>query len=454
MRLPACFFAFIGLLFSLHMFAHVDPDLFFHIKEGEKLIEQGRFPLTEEFSFTAPGKAMVATEWLADAEIYPIFRAFGYGGLVFVHTLLFLAALIVLFHFLKGDVPEPVRYLLVSLAAFALINFVAVRAHVFTILFWALSLLWIKRWEEGRRWAPWAMAVSLLFWVNVHGGFMAGWTVLGAVCLLSFRHSRKAADLAPWALGTFLCFLHPNGPTAFVYPVWFMVLPPAGRSIILEWMPLDFSELSATPYLLILAALCLVGVGALRRKFPWAALTLVLLLLAIRGRKLLPLFSFTAIAALGLSLRQAPLKKWQVRLCAAGALAVLLALSALEAGFARGKPWRDWEGSYPKVAAEFFAGHYAGRRLFHDYSWGCYLIYKLAPNTKVFVDGRLDPYWPILGEYSVIMEGRPGWQALLDGWAIEAVLVSPGVALARLLQDDRRWQNVYSDPKAVLFIRR
>lgn len=454
MRLPASFFAFLGLLFSLHMFAHVDPDLFFHIKEGEKLIEQGRFPLTEEFSFTAPGKAMVATEWLAHAEIYSIFQAFGYSGLVFVHTLLFLAALVVLFHFLKGDVPEPTRYFLVSLAAFALLNFVAVRAHVFTILFMSLFLLWIRRWEEGKRWAPWAMAGSLLFWVNVHGGFMAGWGMLLLVCLLSFKQSRKTSDLAPIALGTFLCFLHPNGPTAFVYPLWFMVLPPDGRSIILEWMPLDFAQASATPYLLILGVLCLVGLGGLRRKFPWAALTLGLLLLSLRGRKLLPLFSLTAIAALGLSLRQTALKKWQTRLSAVGAVAVLLALSALEVGFARGKPWRDWEGAYPKAAAEFFAGHYAGRRLFHDYSWGCYLIYKLAPATKVFIDGRLDPYWSLLGDYSVMMEGRPGWRALLDSWAIEAALVSPNTPLAQLLGEDRRWRSVYRDPKAVLYIRK
>lgn len=453
--LPAAFFASVGALFALHMFAYVDPDLFFHLKEGEKLILQGRFPVFEEFSFTAPGKAMVAIEWLADAEMYLVFRASGYAGLVVFHTLLFLAALAVLFRFLRDDVGPEARYLLVSLAAFALLNFVGVRAHVFTILFMSLYLLWAKLWEEGRRWAPWAMAAGLLLWVNLHGGFMLGWVLLGLVCLLEFRQTLRLADLTPWASGTLLCFVHPNGAAAFVYPIWFMALPPSGRSMIIEWKPLDFSQLCASPYLLILGALCWAGLEIQRRKFPWALLTLLLMVLALRSRKLLSVFSLTALAVAGLRLRQATLQGWQSRLCATGALSILLAMGCLEWSFARDRPWRDWESNYPKAAVEFFASRYPGRRLFHTYTWGGYLIYKLAPGTKVFIDGRLDPYWSLLaGDYNDIMEGRPGWKETLDAWGIEAALLPPTTRPAHRLNEDPRWQPVYSDEKAVLFLRR
>jgi hypothetical protein len=448
------FFCLLGVFFAVHMFAHVDPDLFFHVKEGEKLLRQGRFPVVEEFSFTVLGKAMVATEWLAEAGMSLVFRAGGYAGLVAFHTLLFLASLAVLWRFLRDDVAPPMRYLLLSMAAFAFLNFVAVRVHAFTIFFFSLYLFWARLWEEGCRWAPWAMTAGLLLWANLHGGFMLGWIILGLVCLLRFKETFKSADLAPWAAGTLLCFVHPNGATAFVYPIWFMALPPAGRSLILEWKPLDFAQLSASPYLLIIGGLCWAGLRVQRRKFPWTALTLVLLVMALRSRKLLPLFSLTALAALGLRLRGTALKIWQRRLCAAGALGLLLTMGCLELGFARARPWRDWENGYPKAAAEFFDARYSGRRLFHFYDWGGYLIYKLAPKTKVFIDGRLDPYWTLLaGDYTELIEARPDWKRLLDAYAIEAALLPPTTRLAHALNEDPRWRAAYGDGKAVLFIR-
>lgn len=450
------FFCILGVLFALHMFAHVDPDLFFHIKEGEKLVLTRRFPLVEEFSFTAAGKAMVATEWLAQAGMYLIERAFGYMGLVIVHTLLFLAALAVLFYLLRGAVASPPLYLLISLTAFSFLNFVAVRVHVFTILMVSIYLLWAKLWEEGRRWAPWAMAAGLLLWVNLHGGFMLGWAILGLVCLLRFKETLRLSELSAWAAGTLLCFIHPNGATAFVYPIWFMAFPPAGRAMILEWKPLDFGQPSAWPYLLILAGLCWAGLAPLgRRKFPWAWLTLLLLALSLKNRKLLPLFSLAAAASLGLRLGATPLKPWPRRFCLAATLCLLLVIGLLEKSFARGRPWRDWESSYPKNAVSFLAARYPGRRLFHPYHWGGYLIYKLAPGTKIFIDGRLDPYWALLaGPYNDVMEGRAGWKKVLDDYGVEAALLPASARPSHGLNEDPLWKAVYADAKAVLFIRR
>ena len=274
------------------MFARADPDLFWHIKEGEKLVMSGRFPVVEEFSLTAAGKSMVAGEWLADLEIFLIYRTAGYAGLVCFHTVLFVAALIILFVFLRDELPPALRYLLVAMTAFAFINFIAVRVHVYTILFVAVYLLWARLWEEGRRWPPWAMAAGLALWVNLHGGFMVGWVILGLLCLVRAYESRRAADLAPWAAGTLACCLHPNGVTGFIYPVWFMAgAPSSSRSMILELMPIDFGQASASPYILILVMLCWFGLGGIRRRFPWAVLALVMLAISLHNRKMLPLLS-------------------------------------------------------------------------------------------------------------------------------------------------------------------
>jgi hypothetical protein len=241
-------------LFFARMLVRVDPDVFFHLKEGGRVLSERRLPLVEEYSYTRAGKAMVATEWLSGAAFAAVFRAGGYRALAALNALLLAAALgLMTLVWDEGGPPEALRALILALAAFAFLNFGLAKVQNFTFFFFALFLYWVRLWERGRRWTPWAMAAALVPWVNLHGGFMLGWVLLGGVCGRDFLDSRRIRELAPWALGTFACFVHPNGAAAFVYPIWFFFAAPAGRALILEWRALG-PAWSAAPYVLLLAA--------------------------------------------------------------------------------------------------------------------------------------------------------------------------------------------------------
>src|SRR6185312_16094318 len=203
--------ALTAALFCARMLVRVDPDVFFHLKEGARVLTQGRLPLVEDYSYTRAGKPMIATEWLSGAVFAAVFRAGGYPALAAFNALL-LAAALWLMTFVWGDdgPPEPLRALLAALAAFAFLNFALAKVQNFTFFFFALYLYWARLWERGRRWAPWAMAAGLAPWVNLHGGFLLGWVLLAGVCGRDFLDSRRPGALAPWAAGTFACFLHPN----------------------------------------------------------------------------------------------------------------------------------------------------------------------------------------------------------------------------------------------------
>ena len=176
--LPALFFAAWGAVFSVKILAEVDPDLFFHLKEGQRIVRDGRFPLHEEYSFTAKGRDMVATEWIPQAAGWVLFDAAGYPGVAFFHALLLLASLIALYRATGSALPGELRILLIALAAFGYMNFCAARVQAYTFLLFSLFLLWTRAWEEGSEAAPWAMAVALGFWANMLGVFMAGWFLL------------------------------------------------------------------------------------------------------------------------------------------------------------------------------------------------------------------------------------------------------------------------------------
>jgi hypothetical protein len=459
-RVPwtALVLAAVAALFFARMRVHVDPDLFFHLKEGGRVLAEGRLPLVEDYSYTRAGKAMVATEWLSGAAFAALFRAGGYPAVAAFNALLLAAALWLMTRVWDEDgPPEALRALLVALAAFAFLNFALAKVQNFTFFFFALFLYWARLWERGRRWAPWAMAAALLPWVNLHGGFLLGWILLGGVSGMDLLKTRRPRALAPWILGTIACFAHPNGATALAYPLWFFFAAPAGRALILEWRPLA-PAWSATPYAFLLAAFLAARTDRLRSRFPWIALVFVFFVLGLRARKMLPFFALGAGAAMGLAWARAVPGRAASRLCLAGALALLLAIGAVEAGEARALaplgPASDIEREYPRVAAEKAAALYPGRRLFHPYDWGGYLVYKVAPGVPVFIDGRLDPYWTLIPDYESLIQARPGWRELADAYGIETALLPPGSPLAKALGADPGWKAVGDDGRAVLFARR
>jgi hypothetical protein len=74
--------------------------------------------------------------------------------------------------------------------------------------------------------------------------------------------------------------------------------------------------------------------------------------------------------------------------------------------------------------------------LLNEYDWGGYLIYR-APERKVFVDGRLFPFYPaVLRDYRDAVELRPNWKDVLAKYDVREVLLMPGKPLAVVLRED------------------
>ena len=272
--------------------------------------------------------------------------------------------------------------------------------------------------------------------------------------MIEFREEKRPVALAPWAAGTFACFLHPNGAMAFVYPIWFVFAAPAGRSLIVEWRPVPLAW-SALPYIFILAGALYSRIDRLRSRFPWAFLGFVFLVMGLRSRKMMPYFALVECAAAGIALAGTVMNGSMKKCMHAGALIVLTAVAAVEISEARALSSygriADWEREYPREAVQHFIERDSGKRLFHAYEWGGYLTYKLPPGNKVFIDGRLDPYWTLLPDYEALMHASPGWEKLAGEYGIEAALLPPASLLARALDRDPSWKAVGSDGRATLF---
>jgi hypothetical protein len=88
-------------------------------------------------------------------------------------------------------------------------------------------------------------------------------------------------------------------------------------------------------------------------------------------------------------------------------------------------------------------------------SWGGYLIYRLYPQTKIFVDDRHDLYGQeFLKDYLKAMRLTPDWDKFLNEKRVNWVLVPAESSLANMLEVTSGWNVVYRDGTAVLFERK
>jgi hypothetical protein len=137
------------------------------------------------------------------------------------------------------------------------------------------------------------------------------------------------------------------------------------------------------------------------------------------------------------------------------AVVVLIAVFALVkwVSLARNQNEREAE-QFPQAAIAFLQASGPSQRLFVYYDWGGYVIWKLYPESRVFVDGRADLYGDdLLRQFKTAVQLRNGWRQVLDGWRVEVLLLPQSCALAQALVLDSTWHTAFRDSQAILLIR-
>jgi hypothetical protein len=91
-------------------------------------------------------------------------------------------------------------------------------------------------------------------------------------------------------------------------------------------------------------------------------------------------------------------------------------------------------------------------RIFTEDQWGDYLIWRLYPADKVFVDGRSDFYGTAFEEkYTDVLNVKYNWERILSGFDVDTILLPPNAALSGALKESSHWRLVYDDGVALIF---
>jgi len=112
-------------------------------------------------------------------------------------------------------------------------------------------------------------------------------------------------------------------------------------------------------------------------------------------------------------------------------------------------------GDYPVGAVAFMRQHGLRGNILGEFGWGQYLIWQLAPGSKVFVDGRYDSVYPesIVNQYLDFYFGNVRARQTLDAYPHDFVLLPVKAAGRAVTASAPAWRLIYRDRTAVLFAR-
>ncbi|MEP6719009.1 MAG: hypothetical protein ABJB21_07695 [bacterium] len=481
-------FVFMLVIFTIAARPITDPDFWWHLKTGQYLVETRSIPHTDIFSTVRLGSEWIAHEWGSEIFMYAIYRALGYGGLIIAFAMLIAMCFWIAYRRCQKHAPHPyVAGFAVILGAIATLPTWGVRPQIFSIFFASIFLGILDSYSHNQKnRAIWWLVPLLIVWTNMHAGFAVGiafimLTMFGVVLdgLLLRRQAIAGIFRALRPIGVVLigCIVavcvNPNGVRLFAYP-FETLRSRTMMKYIQEWRSPDFHE----PMFQALSLMILLTFSALALSKKRARPSEILLLIAtgwmtLRSSRNMPFFVLAAMPLLAehswtwiTSHRWGQWLKKPEEVAAETKVRLKLVLNVLllviaPLGLVTLRVQRTLASQsatevkeYPSAAVDFLQANQLAQPIFNEYAWGGYLIWRLHPEYKVYIDGRADVYGDsMIDEFLDIHEGNPTWRQQLNQRGIRTVLVKPDVPLASLLREDREWHNVFEDKQAVIFVR-
>ena len=460
-----------------------DPDLWGHVRFGQAVLSMRHLVLHDPYSYSAAGHYWNNHEWLSEVLMAAIFNHAGVFGLI----LLKLACSAVVILGLAAAIAETGSSTLVQFAV--LIGSAVVvkpqlqfRPQSFTFALLAVLIYLLTRDAYRRTGRLWLAIPILALWANLHGGFIMGIAALGTYSAVSGlqdaiagRGYRRATSLAAITCASIVATLL----TPYGFATWETVghalSNPYTRLVIEEWQPLGSAAIAHWQKGEFLISNYDIGIAMMAvtvltwaltieaQDLPLFAIALVMAIAAFISTRNLPIAMIALAAPLARHFPRAwqwlvPVKESPRPPQRSGLVnqAILIALSIVifaENGFfSRSLISPDF---YPVSACAFMRQHHQHGNILSTFEWGEYLIWNMAPESKVFIDGRYDTVFPyeIIYKFALFNFNLPGGDAVLSEFPNDFVLIKPGSGSRKLMDARTDWKLIYTDASSRLYAR-
>ena len=464
---------FVGLLIAVWLIGpslfSADGDLGRHITIGTYMIENRNIPTRDIFSHTMTGERLVPHEWLAQVALASAHALMGLSGDVVLAAILIATTFTLTYReMIRRNVSQILALVITILAAFASSLHWIARPHLFTFL---LLAIWSYQLEYNSR-KVWLFPIIMLIWANTHGAFIAGFVIWGAhmagwVWDLLQKQSTIQAGWHLFIIGIasfVVTLINPAG-----WHLWGTSVGYFGSQFLIdqtvEYKSPNFHNWSTWSFLAML------GLSLIMLSFRGRLRTHEALLLAgwtamsLYSARNIPLFAIITAPYLAQlihpvieeasMLRRLDQTITSVEKNLRGtfypALATILLIGAsIVPG--QSNNINDFDPNrFPVSAVDWLHAHPQDGKMFNNFIWGGYLLYRLWPQQLVFIDGQTDFYGEALSrEYIQVSLLQTGWENILKKHEVSWVIVQSDKPLVNGLREQLRWEIIYRDDTATI----
>ncbi len=483
---------FLIIISSLYLLSHItECDFFWHLKTGEWIWQHKSLPSEDPFTYTTPEgyserKHFVLTSyWLSQTIYYLSYLAGGTTGIIFLRFIIVVILIVLLLKRKAGDSILYACFLIIFLIIL-LNRFPIERPHVFSFLFFPLILYLLDkiRAEDDsstKKKKYLLLPLLMILWSNMHGGFVLGQAIIILYLItegLKFiHHSLKPLSkkvymrlLLAGMLGILFSLANPN--TYHAINILMSKTTAALSGYIIEYQS-PFEDFQRSRYEMVLywLLLFLTAIGILINIKKIDVTEVALLAgtgyFSFTTIRYIPFFIIAALPFIGKSLSKVSILKY-VRIVIIVITVYAAVFFTLNIRFNVYNISSDrWiHPSFPVYAADFIIQNNIKGNMYNFFDWGGYLIWRLAPERKVFIDGRI-LYPPILELSNSIIDtansesfaGLPYWKAILNAYNVSYIIHSlydvsgKSLPLLYALLKDKDWIPVFSYDRSMIFVR-
>lgn len=465
-----------------------DPDFFWHLKTGEWIWQHGKLPAKDPFSYTTEGlesvreRVIMTSPWLSQVIFWLSYRVADMSGIVLlrfviVGNLLFAMAM------RKGGDRVFSTGLLLLFFVLLLKSYPIERPQVFSFLFFAVMLHLLEGQKQhdtpdkadsryGRSFLI-VLPLLMLVWANMHGGYVVGVAAIlvyvtceGIKFLSPALNPMKKRDyrmlLTAGVMGVLISFVNPNTYHVFADNILFQREYVTANNIEFQSTIRFFSKYHDPAVIIYWCILFLAGVGMLFTAKKTDISEAVLLgatgYFSFTALRYVAFFLIAALPVVARIFSGGKLLKPVRALVLAGSVAACIFFTSghiATKNLMTGN-WIDAQ-KFPVAGADFIRANDLRGNMYNYFDWGGYLIWRLAPERKVFIDGRtLYPHTYHQSDVIDTADARPigplpSWKAALEQYNVNYTVTPASLPLVRALSEDREWIPVFLDSTAVIF---
>lgn len=459
-------------------------DYWWSVRLGSVIRELGALPTADPLLFTPVRGSLVDGQWLAKVLLSLVHDAGGVPLSLALRSVVAISTVLLLARACRdADAGPRISALVAGLSVMLFVPGLAIRPQLLAVL--PFLVVWRAALRPPRSgWGILGVVLAIVLWANVHGSFILIYPLLGVMVLAAAVERSHAGQAAPlrWALllagaCAVAPLLNPYGIGLASYVSDTILFNGGGTGmgvLGVEWgAPEIRSSYGALFYGSVLLVIGFLGVGV-RPRLAEGLLLLGFGLLAVSSVRHVLWWSLVLVPFLARGFAEfsaRPGSRWLPRPgpLPAGSPTMNLACVAIFGLLVLlSLPWtRDrlpvpaartalFAPETPRAVAEHLAAHPQPGHLFNDTDWSAYFAWRLAPDTRVFVDNRFELHPPAIWEdYAAISRGHVSWERRLAAHGITRLALNPltQAGLVGAVRESPAWTLTYEDQQALVFVR-